>query len=391
MSITIYSAFMAILWFSAIILLGDLLRRCTGFLRYYSAGFLLLLCGASIVRLCIPLETPFTMVVRSSVVFPGIRAFFRLPLFQIGPQAVSAVHILIAVWILGSAVCFLRLFRGIAQSRNIIRLCMATRMEDEQLDRLMCSIAGQTKETPNYRLVISSSMPTPMVTGYFVPTILLPEMVLQLPEQKQCLILTHEWYHFLNKDLWIKLFVNILCCVMFWNPAVYLLRNHLEHALEVRCDLRVIKGMQGDDKITYLETLLQALRYLKDEKSAEEMPYAVSSLANVRLLGITEEVSVKQRFYIIGKYRAGLTRVTALFASLLCVLFLSSFLIVIQPYSTPPLEDIRSIIPLGNEDSFIYVHQDGRHSFVHEGTSYELLPEEDINAPPYDDLLKIYE
>ena len=391
MSITIYSAFMSILWFSAIILLGDFLRRCTGFLRYYSAGFLLLLSAASIVRLFIPLELPFTMVVRSSALFPSIRAFFEIPLFQIGAQVVSVTDMLLAVWILGSAFCFLRLFRRIMQSRKLVRLCIASHVENEMLDRLMRSIAEQTNRTPNYRLVISPLMPAPMVTGYFVPTILLPEMVLQLSEQKQRLILIHEWHHVLNKDLWIKLFVNILCCVMFWNPAVYLLRNHLEHALEVRCDLRVLKGIHSDEKVTYLETLLQALRYLKDEKAAEELPYAVTSLASIGLIGITEEVSVKQRFYIIGKYRDGLTRVTVLFTSLLCVLFLSSFLIVIQPYSEPPLDDIESTIPLGNEDSFIYIHQDGRHSLFRDGIFCELLSEEDINTPPYEDLLKFYE
>lgn len=67
----------------------------------------------------------------------------------------------------------------------------------------------------------------------------------------------------------------MLCDVL--ESAVYLLRNHLEHALALQCHLRVIRGMQGEEKLTYLKTLLQTLLYLRDEK-AEEIPHATSPL-----------------------------------------------------------------------------------------------------------------
>ena len=65
-------------------------------------------------------------------------------------------------------------------------------------------------------------------------------------------------------------------------------------------------------------------------------------------------------------------------------------MLVIQPYSEPPLDDAIFTIPQISKDSFLYIHRDGRHSLVRGGIFYTLLPEENINAPPYEDLLKIY-
>ena len=70
------------------------------------------------------------------------------------------------------------------------------------------------------RLLASPLAQSPMLVGFFHPTILLPSE--QVPDIDARFILAHELTHFRRKDLWKKLLVLMVRCIHWFNPIVYL-------------------------------------------------------------------------------------------------------------------------------------------------------------------------
>lgn len=77
-----------------------------------------------------------------------------------------------------------------------------------------------------------------MVYGFFTPKIYMPKI--HFSDEELYYILSHEYYHFLNRDIWIKLFIYIICSIFWFNPFIHILKTNLIHMLEIRCDNKVI-------------------------------------------------------------------------------------------------------------------------------------------------------
>ena len=73
------------------------------------------------------------------------------------------------------------------------------------------------------RLLVSPLAQSPMLVGFFRPTILLPSE--HLPDSDARFILAHELTHFRRGDLWKKFLVNMIQCIHWFNPIVYLLNR----------------------------------------------------------------------------------------------------------------------------------------------------------------------
>ena len=65
-----------------------------------------------------------------------------------------------------------------------------------------------------------------MLVGFFRPTILLPSE--HLPDSDARYILAHELTHFRRRDLWKKFLVNMIQCIHWFNPIVYLLNRDFD-------------------------------------------------------------------------------------------------------------------------------------------------------------------
>lgn len=68
-------------------------------------------------------------------------------------------------------------------------------------------------------------------------------------------ILKHEMIHIVRKDLWIKLFLEFVCCLHWFNPFIYLLERKMRFLCETSCDERVIMGCTEDECKAYIELL----------------------------------------------------------------------------------------------------------------------------------------
>ena len=104
------------------------------------------------------------------------------------------------------------------------------------------------------RLLASPLAQSPMLVGFFRPTILLPSE--QVPDSDARFILAHELTHFRRKDLWKKLLVLMVRCIHWFNPIVYLLNRDFSRWLETSCDEYVVSSLDRDQRKEYGRLLI---------------------------------------------------------------------------------------------------------------------------------------
>ena len=104
------------------------------------------------------------------------------------------------------------------------------------------------------RLLASPLAQSPMLVGFFCPTILLPSE--HLPDGNARFILAHELTHFRRKDLWKKLLFLMVRCAHWFNPIVYLLNRDFSRWLETSCDEYVVSSLDRDQRKEYGRLLI---------------------------------------------------------------------------------------------------------------------------------------
>ena len=106
----------------------------------------------------------------------------------------------------------------------------------------------------NPSLYRSKFVETPMLTGIFKPSIILPDNE-YTPEELR-LILVHELSHLRQFDIHIKWLMLIACAVHWFNPIVWLLRRELDCMAELACDEKTIRNMDDTEKQSYGDVLI---------------------------------------------------------------------------------------------------------------------------------------
>jgi beta-lactamase regulating signal transducer with metallopeptidase domain len=98
------------------------------------------------------------------------------------------------------------------------------------------------------------SIPSPLLTGLVKPTILLPQKAYDADMMP--LILRHELIHFKNKDVLRKYILVIIRCLLWFNPAVYLMVKQANEDLEIICDRETLRDVDINMKRDYAHMLL---------------------------------------------------------------------------------------------------------------------------------------
>ena len=110
---------------------------------------------------------------------------------------------------------------------------------------------------------IDSAAPLPVYeTDAAVPpmlvasTLLLPAQLQSLSEQQRALIIEHELTHWRRRDpLWLA--ASIVLQTLFWfNPAMRMLGQRLNGALELSCDAQVLRGQPQSQRQAYAAALV---------------------------------------------------------------------------------------------------------------------------------------
>ncbi len=111
---------------------------------------------------------------------------------------------------------------------------------------------------------VSDLVCSPLLTGIFKPTLLLPKTQMSANQLQN--ILAHEMTHLKRNDILYKWFANLVKCIHWFNPAVYFINKQINNECEISCDLAVCKNMNKEEEIGYINTILSLLS-AKNSKS----------------------------------------------------------------------------------------------------------------------------
>ena len=368
---------MAIIWFDIFVLLGSLLQRRFCLFINYNLYPILVLILLSLVRLLAPVETPFTVVIQSWVIFPAVQNVMKTEI--LGSITVFGAATILCMII--AAVLLVRLFRAYRAEYRVVDACPQT--ENQRLLEMMEEVVRQTKPGQAYRLCVCDADVVPFICGFRKPSIVLPRSILAMTDDDIRYILAHEWRHYLGNDLWIKLLIEIICCLTWWNPIAYLLKRDIDQTFELKCDLGTIGNLSDVHKLDYLNTLLKLARMQALAEKAQ--------LAAIRFTGSDTVMSAnaKQRFRAVIECGKRSRKAEAASIAVLIVLFIGSFGFVIQPYFPPPMEDLTelvnpdkdwtSVVTPTLENAFILQKEDKKYLLYINGEFIRELCQEELS------------
>lgn len=146
---------------------------------------------------------------------------------------------------------------GISYIKNIRKFRSSLPLSAEDISCMVRNV-----EIPKgIRIRQSDEISAPLTYGVFRPVILLPKIILngKDSESKQRLLdfaLMHELTHIRRFDPAIKLLAVAVCCVHWFNPAVWLMAWLLNRDIELSCDERVVSAFGCDSRADYANALI---------------------------------------------------------------------------------------------------------------------------------------
>ncbi len=328
MSATIFSFTMAILWCDIFAIVMYALLKRKSFIETLSVWPLVVLILMSLLRLLGIVEFPFVRILRSEKLLPAVVHFFEKQPFQSISEniQVRVIDLLYLIWAVGSVVLFCVFLAKEKRFRKEMKKGAEEPAGD--LASLCKKVTGEKSSGP--RIIVTQATKIPMIAGVFRPVVYLPAEAYS--EQELSYILRHEWTHYKQKDVWIKLLVKLLCVLYWWNPIIYLLRYSIDFVLEVKSDLLVTGQLTESEKLDYLDTILHVVR----NRTGKKGPVAPTGMA---LVSEGKESVLKKRFRYVLEYKGigPLQRFGSLVLSMLIVIcFIGSYFVLIQPYAGEP-------------------------------------------------------
>ena len=242
--------------FSTVFILGiHVLRNRPFFLKSFGVHTLLTLYGLCLFRMVVVIELPFTIPVGLRGAFS--RVYDRVRQFQmpVGKEDIELTAFLCCIWAVVAGVLFTRfIWRDHAVKKE---LALCHRNENKDAERALSkAMAGSSRKLP-VNVCVCGSIDIPMGLGLFHKWIYLPDE--KFAKEELYYIMMHEYTHFCNRDGVVKLLTMLLCCVFWWNPAVYILKKDVAQILEIKCDVYATQSFTKKERLEYLLTILRVL------------------------------------------------------------------------------------------------------------------------------------
>lgn len=173
---------------------------------------------------------------------------------------VTPGKIFLLVYLTGLLIVCLLIAISYFRSRQIIK--QALPINDPRFSRLEKEFCAQLPRRLKIRQ--SDCIISPVVSGIFFPTILIPSGFQNSEEDVIRLILTHEVVHIQRWDNLRKLFSLLILCLHWFNPLIWFMYHLYNNDLEIVCD-RVTLDRLGNRYIKkYAYTLIYWQRLQKD-------------------------------------------------------------------------------------------------------------------------------
>lgn len=213
------------------------------------------------------------------------------------------------IWAVGAAVFTIKTLTNQHMFINSVK--RLSHPADKAAEALIDKLTDDLSIWQEVKAVKLSEVTTPMIVGFFSPTIILPDR--EFTDNELRLILKHELLHFKSRDLFVKAFMLIAQAVNWFNPFIILFVRNAEQQCEMYCDERVMEGESEESKKLYCQSILNTA--LVNTKPTMYLKPILSSNFNISKSGL------KQRLKTIlsTQKRYSLRIIVALMAALIAM------------------------------------------------------------------------
>lgn len=175
----------------------------------------------------------------------------------VSENTVTVMQILTAVWAGGILVC--AAFSWISYLHFLRRARRwSIPVGDPDRRSIFDEVKNELHITRSIGFYQSALIGSPLMIGFFRPTVLLPKR--EISEDDLHMVLRHELLHYKRHDLWYKLVFVAARSLHWFNPLVWILLKTADRDLEIACDEDVVKNRDSDFRHLYCETILRVVR-----------------------------------------------------------------------------------------------------------------------------------
>lgn len=338
---------------------------------YDGMKIVFLLISIILVRMLVPFNFPFTITIPSYKVLPPIDRF----LFSfIGGTGIELAQVLFGIWLVVTMAQILRMILRQQKFRSYLR---PFRVKDlTRYPRLYQVLReNDVADLPVYIVPINIS---PAIVGVFRPVFVLPRQ--EFSDRELYYICQHEIRHYRNHDLWLKLFIDLVLCAQWFNPAAYFLNKQLTLVFELSNDQGILASCSELQRMEYTECIL---------KVAESRQKNTSYYVGLSFVDIGKsDLEMRTNYIVSEKYRPKKGRFLSMAAQyvLMAAVLVASFMIVPEG-SSMQQEVEETTLGITPENSYIVKSESEYLLFVDGNYMFSLLyiPEEFAELPVYEE------
>ena len=220
-------------------------------------------------------------------------------LSQSEKQTISADWrmILGILWLVGAGISLsVKLKNYLYFSSGIKKDCIA--VCDDRINHMAEELMQRLSMRKKPALYVNENVSVPITVGLVRPVIILPKEDWLLKDLQ--MVLHHELLHVKRRDLWYKWAFQLLLCIHWFNPVLYLIGIKLNIDCELSCDEAVLTALSQEGKKAYGNVLINTAG--KNVKLRKNIP-------STTLLERKEDLKVRLKGILHYKKTGGLRAV----------------------------------------------------------------------------------
>lgn len=357
-----FSILMATVWCSIFMVLLFCFRSGRYILELSGMAPLLIIIAGTALRCFLPLDFPiFTRTVELEGWLSKLDTSLRAP---VGDSRITPLTIIFGIWIAGILVAGTT--TAISHTSHMRKVRSFLPSEDPAVLAAVKSVAREL-HMPVPTVCSLAQHKSPSIQGLFHPIIVIPENIYD--EKDLIYVFYHELMHWKEHDLWIKLLINVLCCIFWWNPCSHLLKLNLNETLELRCDQAVSRLFKEPEKNEYVRVLRKTFAALPVRPKRRRFHFGSFSISE---FAADEKQHITVKRATIAKetpYQKEFNKVIPVVTLIaMIVVFIFSYSFIIQPHYDAPEQEFRGryeeIVSTG---SYLILEPDGNYSVYVDG------------------------
>lgn len=216
---------------------------------------------------------------------------------------ISGTELIHIIWIIGiivSALWCIYSYLG-----NFITIRNSITLEEDSFPVQWMKAQKNFKKVP---IKLSWGLDMPVSVGLFFPIILLPYDYDIENEDTIKHWLCHEYMHIKYHHVLWQIIVQVVICINWFNPLIYMMRKYIARDIEVFCDNRAIEFFQPENKKKYALSIIAAADKVQQADKSGKKKKRGLFLYN----GFSQN-ALKERVELLSKWKkvSALTMVTS--------------------------------------------------------------------------------